>query len=214
MSNLDTILMYVIFVLILILMIPIIIWAAKSRIRHRLNIAKSMQSIHEIEHRQKISTYTKVDDEFSDLRHEALKNYKKQLSKYKVKYDSDIETAINKMLNKTITCKTQSEYNNFNIEDYICSKEFRNRLTFWYVIHKESKLIDLSEYSELELEKTLKYKNGGNLGWLIRQKNLPIVITLKYSGLITVKTITASDIEKAIENNKITFGDEKDEQRK
>lgn len=128
------------------------------------------------------------------------------MSKYKVKYDSDIETSIDKMLNKTITCKTQSEYNNFNIEDYICSKEFRNRLTFWYVIHKESKSIDLSEYAGLELERVLQYKNGGNLGWLVRQKDLPIVITLKYSGLTTVKTITASDIEKAIENNKITFG--------
>ena len=214
MSNLDTILMYVVFILILILIIPLIIWAAKSRIKHRLNIAKSMQSIHEIEHRQKISAYTKVDDEFSDLRRETLKNYKKQLSKYKVKYDSDIETSIDKMLNKTITCKTQSEYNNFNIEDYICSKEFRNRLTFWYVIHKESKSIDLSEYKGLELKRVLQYKNGGNLGWLVRQKNLPIVLTLKYSGLTTVKTITASDIEKAIENNKITFGDEKNEQRK
>lgn len=211
MSNFDTILLYVVFILILILMIPLIIWAAKSRIKHRLNITEGMQRMHEIDHRQQISTYTKVDDEFSDLRHETLKNYKKQLSKYKVKYDSDIETAIDKMLNKTITCKTQSEYNNFNIEEYICSKEFRNRLTFWYVIHKESKSIDLSEYKGLELERVLQYKNGGNLGWLVRQKNLPIVITLKYSGLTTVKTITASDIEKAIENNKITFGDEKNE---
>lgn len=206
MSNSDTILLYVVSILILIAMMFLIIWAAKSRIKHRLNIAEGMQRMHEIDHRQQISTYTKVDDEFSDLRRETLKNYKKQLNKYKVKYDSDIETSIDKMLNKTITCKTQSEYNNFNIEDYICSKEFRNRLTFWYVIHKESKSIDLSEYAGLELERVLQYKNGGNLGWLVRQKDLPIVITLKYSGLTTVKTITASDIEKAIENNKITFG--------
>lgn len=206
MSNSDTILLYVVSILILIAMMFLIIWAAKSRIKHRLNIAEGMQIMHEIDHRQQISTYAKVDDEFSDLRRETLKNYKKQLSKYKVKYDSDIETSIDKMLNKTITCKTQSEYNNFNIEDYICSKEFRNRLTFWYVIHKESKSIDLSEYAGLELERVLQYKNGGNLGWLVRQKDLPIVITLKYSGLTTVKTITASDIEKAIENNKITFG--------
>lgn len=211
MSNSDTILLYVVSILILIAMMFLIIWAAKSRIKHRLNIAEGMQRMHEIDHRQQISTYTKVDDEFSDLRRETLKNYKKQLSKYKVKYDSDIETSIDKMLNKTITCKTQSEYNNFNIEDYICSKEFRNRLTFWYVIHKESESIDLSEYNGLELERVLQYKNGGNLGWLVRQKDLPIVITLKYSGLTTVKTITASDIEKAIENNKITFGDEKNE---
>lgn len=206
MSNSDTILLYVVSILILIAMMFLIIWAAKSRIKHRLNIAEGMQRMHEIDHRQQISTYTKVDDEFSDLRRETLKNYKKQLNKYKVKYDSDIETSIDKMLNKTITCKTQSEYNNFNIEDYICSKEFRNRLTFWYVIHKESKSIDLSEYAGLELERVLQYKNGGNLGWLVRQKDLPIVITLKYSGLTTVKTITASAIEKAIENNKITFG--------
>lgn len=206
MSNFDTIISYIAFILILIAMMLLIIWAAKSRIKHRLNITENLQRMHEIDHRQQISTYTKVDDEFSDLRRETLKNYKKQLSKYKVKYDSDIETSIDKMLNKTITCKTQSEYNNFNIEDYICSKEFRNRLTFWYVIHKESKSIDLSEYAGLELERVLQYKNGGNLGWLARQKDLPIVITLKYSGLTTVKTITASDIEKAIENNKITFG--------
>lgn len=214
MSSFDTIILYVVFILILIAMIPLIIWAAKSRIKHRLHTMEGMQRIHELEHRQNISTYTKVDDEFLSLRQETVKNYKKQLNKYKVKYDTDVESSIDKMLNKTITCKTQSEYNNFNIENYICSKEFRNRLTFWYVIHEESKSIDLSDYSKPELERLLQHNNGGNLGWLIRQKDLPIVITLKYSGLTTVKTITASDIDKAIETNKITFGDEKNGKNK
>lgn len=208
MSTSDTILLCVASGLAIVVMILAIIWATKSRVKHRLNIAEGQQRIYELEHRQKTSKYTKIDDEFSGLRQETLKNYKKSLNKYKVKYDSDIESSIDKMLNKTITCKTQSEYNEFNIKSYICSKEFRNRLTFWYAIHKASELIDLSGYSTQYLEKSLQHNENGNLGWLIKQKNLPIIITLKCNGLSTTKLITASEIEKAIETNKITFGDE------
>lgn len=56
MSNSDTILLYVVSILILIAMMFLIIWAAKSRIKHRLNIAEGMQRMHEIDHRQQIST--------------------------------------------------------------------------------------------------------------------------------------------------------------